>query len=143
MNAIAPIMTKKRGKLWKQTIFTPFFYASLLGRGKTLLPVVECDCYSTEEHKDVPYLETSVIHREQDRELTVFAVNRSLTDSMELETIFEHFGNCKLIEQIELYSDNLEDRNDAEKEYVMPKQVPLNQTVMLKKHSWNVLRFRY
>ena len=36
INVIAPIMTEKGGKAWKQTIFYPYMYASLLGRGATL-----------------------------------------------------------------------------------------------------------
>ncbi|MBE7042597.1 MAG: alpha-N-arabinofuranosidase [Ruminococcaceae bacterium] len=143
VNAIAPFVTEKKGKLWKQTIFAPFFYSSLFGRGKTLLPIVECDCYSTKEHYNIPYLETSVIHRETEKELVVFAVNRSLAESMELEPVFEHFEGCRLIEQIELYSDDLAETNNADKERVMPNIVSAEQSIILKKHSWNMLRFQY
>ena len=42
--------------------------------------VQNCDTYSTGNQKEVPYLETSVIHNAEKQELVVFAVNRSLEE---------------------------------------------------------------
>jgi len=144
VNAIAPIMTDKdTGKIWLQTIFYPFMYASKYGRGTTMRSVMECDTYSTEKHKDVPYLEASVIHNENKRELVVFALNRSLEEDMELEPVFENFGKCILKEHIELYADDLYVKNSVKEEMVTPKSVDGGEKIILKKHSWNMLRFSY
>ena len=41
VNVIAPIMTEKGGKAWKQTTYYPFYYASVYGRGTALNLVVK------------------------------------------------------------------------------------------------------
>ena len=142
VNVIAPIMTENGGKAWAQTIFYPFMYASANGNGVTMKPVVKCDTYSTKGHADVPYIETSVTYDAEKGELVVFATNRSLTDDMELELIFEDFGECGLVEHVELYCDDLKAVNDKDHERVAPVNVPVSGgAIKLKKHSWNMLRF--
>lgn len=149
VNAIAPIMTENGGKLWKQTIFYPFVYASRYGRGKTLKSVVSCDTYNTDLDTNVPYLEASVINNEKNRELVVFAVNRSLEENMELSLDLDGFENAELIEHIELYSDDLDATNTKECQSVHPVKVETAETgscvrkACLNKHSWNMLRFSY
>lgn len=143
VNAIAPIMTTPGGSAWVQTIYYPFMNASLYGRGTALKTVTKCDTYATEKHKNVPYLESAVVHNEENREVILFAVNRSLDSSMELVPVFENFGDCTLMEHIVLYADDVKSVNTAEKEAVMPRSVPTDEKIILKKHSWNMLRFSY
>ncbi len=143
VNVIAPIMTETGGKVWKQTIFYPFLYASRYGRGTVMQPIVNCDTYSTEKHKDIPYIETSVIHNSKENELVVFAVNRSVCEEAELESVFENFGECTLVEHIELYSDDLKAVNSKDFEAIKPNSVTDGEKVILKKHSWNMLRYTY
>ncbi|MBE7024756.1 MAG: alpha-N-arabinofuranosidase [Ruminococcaceae bacterium] len=143
VNAIAPIMTNPGGKAWLQTIYYPFLYASLYGRGTALRTEIKCDAYSTEKHQNVPYLESAVIHNAENHELILFAVNRCMTDGMELIPLFENFGDSTLIEHIELYAENPEEKNTAEKESVRAQNVPIGEKIILKKHSWNMLRFSY
>ena len=53
------------------------------------------------------------------------------------------------IEHIELYSDDLKAMNTEEEEKVAPANVEVSvevssvQKVMLKKHSWNMIRYQY
>lgn len=149
VNVIAPIMTENGSKAWAQTIFYPFMYASANGRGVTMRPVIKCEKYSTSKHKNVPYIEASVIHNEEKKELVVFAVNRSLEESMELELTFENFGSCTPVEHVELYSDDLKAENTKDCEKVAPVKVEVNNIdssnhcVTLKKHSWNMVKFIY
>ena len=143
VNVIAPIMTENGGKAWAQTIFYPFMYASAFGNGTTLRSVVRCDRFSTEKHTNAPYLVTSVIHNEETREILVYAVNRSLTEDMELDIQLDSFGDCCLKEHMELYCDDLKAVNRKDSAPVVPKAVDLGETIRLQKHSWNMLKFTY
>lgn len=145
VNVIAPIMTENGGKAWAQTIFYPFMYASVYGNGVTLRTVIESDSYSTKERRSVPYLVSSVVHDIEAGNIIVYAVNRSMEEDMELNIAFENFENCKLIEHIELYCDDIKAVNDQDTARVAPKPVEINENspIILKKHSWNMLRFAY
>ena len=149
VNVIAPIMTENGGKAWAQTIFYPFMYASLNGRGTALRTVKECDSYTTRDKLTVPYVDASVIFNEEKREITVFAFNRSLNEDAELTLSLEGFDTAKMISHTELYSDDLKCVNTKESSTVSPIDVPVTDsassthTVTLKKHSWSMLKFSY
>ena len=150
VNVIAPIMTEDMGKAWVQPTFYPFMYMSNRGRGTALKTLVECDSYPS-KHKeyDIPYLETSVINNEEKRELVVFAVNRSLSEDMELNLCFENFEDTIANEHVMLYNDDLKITNSAEKENVTPVNVEISDVkgkehkVALKKHSFNMIVYKY
>jgi hypothetical protein len=63
---------------------------------------------------------------------------------MELSLTAEDFEDLELIEHIELYCDDLKAITDADTERVAPVSLPCTDTdsVTLKKHSWNMLRFK-
>ncbi len=149
VNVIAPIMTKTGGGIWVQTIFYPFMYASTQGRGETLRPIIKSESYRSSDEMDIPYLETSIVHNQEKKELVVFAVNRSLDEEMELSMTFDGFSDCTPVEHVELYCDDLKAINTEEEEVVAPVQVEvakecsIHQKVMLKKHSWNMIRYQY
>ncbi|MBO5453560.1 MAG: alpha-N-arabinofuranosidase [Clostridia bacterium] len=142
VNAIAPIMTEKGGKAWVQANYYPFMYASKYGNGTVLQQVISCDTFSSSKHEKVPYIASSVIYNEEEKEIYVFAVNRSLTDEIELNMNFENFGNCNLAEHIELYCDDIEAVNTKDNEAVTPQKV-ISDKAVLKKHSWNLLKYKY
>ncbi|MBR5307731.1 MAG: alpha-N-arabinofuranosidase [Clostridia bacterium] len=149
VNIIAPIMTEKGGKAWCQTIYYPFMYGSNYGRGTVMQTITECDSYKTKYADVVPYIESSVINNEEKREICVFAVNRNLEEDMELTLSFESFGECETIEHVMLYHDDMCITNGADVENVAPINVEFDKaksaehTVVLKKHSWNMIRFKY
>lgn len=142
VNVIAPIMTEVGGKSWTQTIFYPFMYASLYGRGTALSAQVSCDTY-TVEGKKIPYIYSSAV--DTGSELVVFAINRSLTDNTTLDLSASGYEGLTLVEHIELYHDDLKVTNNKDEQNVKPSQVPISQSgeINLKKHSWNMLRFKY
>ena len=146
VNVIAPIMTKNGGNAWVQTIFYPFMYSSVYGRGQTLRTITESDTYvASKEKQNVPYLYSSVIDNAEKGELVIFAVNRSLDEDIDLELQLENFENCQLKEHIELYCDDLKATNDAKNQRVIPSvasSVSLD-SIKLKKHSWNMLKIKY
>ena len=119
-------------------------YGSLYGNGDTLRTVIECDHYETKKNREVPYLASSVIYNEETEEVLIYAVNRSLDEAMELDVSLEGFESVKPLEHTELYSDDLKAVNDKETERVSARSVAVeeNAPVMLKKHSWNMLRYK-
>lgn len=150
VNVIAPIMTRNGGGAWAQTTFYPFLYASNYGRGETMRAIVNCeDSYVSRDGLCVPYLETSVIHDPEKKEITVFAVNRSKTEDMELSLTLEGFENAAAIEHVELYHDDLKAVNTEENVCVFPEKRAISsitskhQKINLKKHSWNMVRYTY
>jgi len=143
VNAITPIMTEKGGKLWHQTVYYPFMLASANGRGEAMRTVLNCDTYDTEEHKAVPYIESGVTHNAEKREITVFAVNRSMESDIELASVFEGFGKVTLMSHTELYSEDIMAKNSADCDLVSPAEVALSEKTVLRKHSWNMLKYSY
>ncbi len=142
VNVIAPIMTENGGKAWAQTIYWPFLYTSLYGRGTALRCIVECDSYETKAYGTVPYVEAIATRNES--ELTIFAVNRSLENDIEMELDLSDFGEMSLVGHIKLNCADLKAVNTAvQPDKVMPsKGKTENMTATLEKHSWNVIRFR-
>ncbi len=143
INVIAPIMTEKNGTAWTQTTFYPFMYASLHGRGTVMRAIVNCESYQTSDCFRVPYLASSVLHNEKEKQLVVFAVNRSLEEDMEIQFLPEGFLGARLIRHIELYSDDMKQINSPEMQNVQPKERELCDTQILRKHSWNMLVYQY
>ena len=141
VNVIAPIMTENNGKAWKQTIFYPYMYASLYGKGSTLNSRVECDSYKSSEGWDIPYLFASVIDNKENNEVLLFVVNRSLDNDIELS--LDGFDGLTPFEHIELYNDDLNTVNDKDNERIVPTRRDVsNGSIKLKKHSWNMIRFK-
>jgi len=145
VNVIAPIMTEDGGKAWVQTIFYPFLYASRYGRGATLRAEVTGENYVSPEGWDVPYLLTSVIDNTAEGELVIFAENRSLDADMALTLDVDGYEGLTPVEHIELYCEDMKAINSKDEAPVLPvqRELPADGTICLKKHSWNMLRFRY
>lgn len=142
VNVIAPIMTENGGKSWVQTIFYPYMYGSVYGNGTVMRAVIDCDRVSTKNHGNVPCVEVCAVHDAEKGEMVLFVLNRSLTDEVTLSSVFEDFGDCELFEHIELYSDDLKAINDKDTERVSPVKREIADEVVLKKHSWNMLRYK-
>ena len=138
VNVIAPIMTNDEG-CWLQTIFYPFMHASVYGRGKAVNLDIACDTYDTEELKKVPYVTAAATETEAG-EITVFAVNRSLEDSAEIDGT--GFDGMKLVSHTVLTCDDMKAVNSYEDpEHIVPAELPVTDKIVLPAHSWNVLRY--
>ena len=144
VNVIAPIMTENGGRCWAQTIFYPFMDASRYGRGMSLHTAVECDTYDAGQYGKTPYLEAIALADEESRSVTVFAVNRSLEEEMELSVSVTGFGALRMLGHTVLHCDDLKAVNTADSpDTVQPRELPVEDTVVLPPQSWNVLRFAY
>ncbi|MBW8349506.1 alpha-N-arabinofuranosidase [Bacillus sp. IITD106] len=148
VNVIAPIMTETGGPAWKQTIFYPYMHASKYGRGVVLNPIVSSPKYDSKDFTDVPVLDTTAVYNEENEELTIFAVNRDLEDSLHLECDIRNFEGYKVAEHIVLENAGLKQVNTASSQAVAPHNNgdAMNDnghvTATLPKLSWNVIRLK-
>ncbi|WP_151734943.1 alpha-N-arabinofuranosidase ['Paenibacillus yunnanensis' Narsing Rao et al. 2020] len=149
INTIAPVMTDTGGALWLQTTYYPFLHASNFGRGTVLLSNVNAPKYDSKDFTDVPYLESVAVFNEEEGQLTIFAVNRHLEESMTLNIDVRSFSGLQLIEHIVMESDDLKAANTKEDpNRVLPRtggQTKVDQGVVtsqLSRASWNVIRLQ-
>ena len=105
--------------------------------------IVNCESYQTSDCFRVPYVASSVLHNEKEKQLVVFAVNRSLEEDMEIQFLPEGFPGARLIRHIELYSDDMKQINSPEMQNIQPKERALCDNQILRKHSWNMLVYQY
>ena len=64
VNVIAPIMTEPGGAAWRQTIYYPYYFASVYGRGVALQLTVRSPGYDADVADNVPYLDIAGVHDE-------------------------------------------------------------------------------
>lgn len=146
VNVIAPIMTEKNGPAWKQTIYYPYLHASKYGRGIALQSVISSPKHDTIDFTDVNDVESIAIYNEEKEEVTIFAVNRNLSDDINLECDVRSFDGYKIIEHIVLENNDMKAVNSIVKETVTPKLANRSElidgilTSQLSKVSWNVIR---
>ncbi|MFV0242831.1 MAG: alpha-N-arabinofuranosidase [Lacrimispora sphenoides] len=149
VNVIAPVMTERGGgRAWKQTIFYPFMHASKYGRGIVLKPILSSPRHDTKTHEDVTDIECVAVMNEEKEELTIFAVNRNISQDIELLTDMRGMGEYQLLEHIVLEHTDLKMCNTAGEEMVRPVSTKRSQMngdnliSILGKASWNVIRLR-
>ena len=161
VNAIAPIMTETGGPAWRQTIFFPFADMSNLGRGRVLRTSVDGPTYATtyydprgsDDHRfpmpAAPYVKLSIVHDQEGGHVTVFALNRHLTETMPVEVVARGFGGLALQRATQLRHDDLEATNTRDRpEHVKPALLGAVEvkgervSAQLPPASWNVIRLR-
>lgn len=147
VNVIAPIMTRNGGGCWAQTIYYPFLHASTFGRGTALRALVDSPVYDCADYERVPLIDATATLAD-DGSVTVFCVNRDLTEDFALEVDLHGFGSLRIGEHIVLHHDdvhavNTEDAPNA----VAPCAGPGGEidgekaTIRIPALSWNVVRF--
>jgi alpha-L-arabinofuranosidase len=113
VNVIAPIMTDPKGAAWRQTIYYPYYLASRFGRGTALNLQVSAPGYDAEVADNVPYVDVSGVHNEEDGTLTFFAVNRHGTESIDVEVALNGFTASAVVDHQVMTHSNLEATNTA------------------------------
>lgn len=149
VNVIAPISTENGGPLWLQTTYFPYLHASLYGRGTVLHPMISSPKYDAKDFTDVPYLEAVSVYNEELQEVTVFAVNRHLTEGLDLTVDLRSFGKISVLEHLVLENEDLKAANTKDNPHnVRPHSrgnaIQDNGQIraLLAKASWNVIRLK-
>ena len=145
VNVIAPIMTREGGGAWAQTIYYPLMQASAYGRGTALKPIVQCDKADTKHYCDVPEVDAAAVVNE-DGGVTVFAVNRNLTEDVALALDTRAFPALTPEFHSVLHHDDLKAVNTEQNPgNVKPVNVPVRMEdgkIVLPAASWNVIRLK-
>ncbi len=147
VNVIAPIMTEENGPAWKQTIYYPYLHASKYGRGIALNPALRSSRHDTKDFSGVTDVESVAVWNDEKEEITVFAVNRDLEESIVLETDLRGFPGYVLQEHIVLEHEEFKAANSPAAQAVSPKIATdrdQREGDILKSRlspaSWNVIR---
>lgn len=156
VNVIAPIMTRKGGGAWRQTIFHPFSLSSANGRGSVLRQVVESPAYEAnfgfmtdgrpEKLEGVPFLTSAAVINPKTGETVIFAVNRSLDKELELTVELQNMEETRVLDWSVLHHANLKAVNTELMEEVKPREATGailksgRLSLSLPPASWNMLR---
>ncbi|MCL2866752.1 MAG: alpha-N-arabinofuranosidase, partial [Clostridia bacterium] len=104
--------------------------------------------YDAKYFTGVPYVDASAV-RDNEGNVTVFAVNRHLTENTALTADLRSFGRFRLIEHSVMTHEDMEAANTQENpNKVFPVAIPTRAfprdrqpEIILPKASWNVIRF--
>jgi alpha-N-arabinofuranosidase len=147
VNVIAPIMTDLKGGAWRQPTFYPFLHASRFGRGEVRYVNLSGPKFDCKARTDVDCLDSVAVYNEEQRETTLFVLNRSLEVDISAEITVA--GAKELIGHFQLAGYDVKAVNSLGNEQVRPYTVKGGKMdgerleVQLPKLSWNVLRFRH
>ncbi len=148
VNVIAPIFTKTGGGAFRQTIFYPFAAMSKYARGNALKPIIDCPKYDCKDFTDVPYLESVASYDEENEEITLFVVNRSMEEDIQLDISLLGFEGYKVVSFDSMDGYDVKKENTFGDESVKMHSNPLpieegkNTVANLKALSFNVIRFK-
>ncbi len=147
VNVIAPIMTRNGGGCWAQTIFYPYMHASRYGRGTALRAIVNTPVYDCRDYEGVPMIDATAT-QDDEGTVTVFCVNRDMSEDYCLAIDLRSFGDMKLNEHILLHNDDVKAVNTEDNPgCVAPAPGPGGTVdagkaeIRIPALSWNVIRF--
>lgn len=106
VNVIAPIMTEPGGRIWRQTTFHPFALTARYAVGDVLRVVVDTPTHETARFGETPLVDAVATHDPQTGEVAVFAVNRSLTESLTVRVDARAFDGADVVEALTLANDD-------------------------------------
>jgi alpha-L-arabinofuranosidase len=145
VNVIGAIMTETGGPAWRQTIFHPFAQASKFGHGEVLRANVESDSFTAATPAKLDTLLATVLHDGATGRVAVFALNRSVDQSMQLNVDLPSLGKRRLLFASELHHPDLKAENTRQAPEAVKPALRTDVSVTaeglsttLKPLSWNV-----
>ena len=115
VNVIAPIRAEKGGPAWRQTIYYPYQFASLYGRGEALRVAVDGPTYNCSVADDVAYMDIAATHDRDAATVSLFILNRHLTDTADLDMTLTGFAGARLIDHRVMEGHDLRAVNGPDK----------------------------
>lgn len=147
VNVIAPIRTEPGGPAWRQTIFHPFALTARHARGDVLRVEPDGPVVDTAAHGAVPVLDAVATHDQETGAVAIFAVNRHLTEPLDLTADLRALGDLTVTGADYLGEEDLGLVNDrADPDRVRPRALAVADpdggrlTVRLPRTSWSVIR---
>nr|SIP63158.1 Alpha-N-arabinofuranosidase (EC 3.2.1.55) [uncultured bacterium] len=148
-----------RAHVWKGAAYHPFTQMIRWARGISLLCPVECERWDVPGYaiddmnqyggfEGVEAVQAAAAWDEAAGTLTVFAINADTENDQALQIDARGFAGWRLLEHIEMYSDDPSARNTYERpDALLPRRAADTRddggtvTARLRKASWNVFRF--
>lgn len=118
VNVIAPIMTNVDG-IYLQTIYYPYSWALKFARGSVLNLLVESSTYEVTGFDQVPHVDVSGSFDQITGKLSLFALNRDLSKSHDVEVVWEDTVPKQITSASILTGDDLKASNS----FSAPKRV--------------------
>ncbi|WP_341977355.1 alpha-N-arabinofuranosidase [Microbacterium sp. LWO13-1.2] len=112
VNVIAPIMTEPGGDAWRQTTFFPFSVTSRLAKGEIVKPRIDVGTYETKVYGEAPLVDSVVTT--DGPQSAVFLVNRSQTESIEVQIAVTELGATSIDEAVTVWDDDVYAKNTLE-----------------------------
>jgi alpha-N-arabinofuranosidase len=148
-NVIGLIKTEPGGAAWRQSIFHPLAHVTRWAHGSVLRLQPVCATYESSAHGTVPVLEAAATLDEAGSALTLFIVNRSQAEAVDLECDLRALSRVASIEQHVLNGRDTDGGNTQDNpDRVRPRSVtpPIPDGgrlhVQLAPVSWNVIRLQ-
>ena len=145
VNCISHLRTRNGGGCWALPPYYAFLHYCNYGRGTAMDTKVISDTYDCRDFTDVPYLDAQAVIGD-DGSITIFAINRSLDDALEMETELRGFEEYHVEKHIVLTADDAKATNTEENpENVIPREdgnavcEDGRVKAVLEKMSWNVI----
>lgn len=147
-NCISHIRTRTGGSCWVLPPYYAFLHYSLYGRGTVLIPRIHSPKYDSRDYTDVPYLDAVPVLND-DETITVFAVNRSLNETLPLRIELRGFDGCYIPDEcITLSHPDSKATNTEENPNLVqpcPGSAAIEDGLLctnLAPLSWNVIRMK-
>ena len=147
VNVIAPIMTEPGGRAWRQTIFHPFAQASRYAAGDVLQVAVEAPTLRDGEVRRGRAVDAVATRDAETGDVAVFAVNRSLTETVTLEVDLRSLPGLRVVEATTLANPDHTWSATADDDTSVAPRVNTTATVrdgrvsvQVPPVSWNVVR---
>ena len=157
-HGLQSIADTDRDHVWKRAGHYPFTQLMKYGRGQSLKTVIDCDTYDIPGYaishqfqyrtmEGVGYIDAASAFDEDKEELNIFVINRDWTGDTNVDLDVSAFTGYKLVEHIQLYSEDIDAVNTYEAPDTIVPTVNVETmlqdgiiTACLKKLSWNVFR---
>jgi alpha-N-arabinofuranosidase len=124
VNIISFIHTSREGLL-KHTSFYPFAMVSNNARGNSLDALVRAPTYDTTQYGDMPLLDVSASHDPETGKQAVFIVNRSQTDPVVTELIWQDGAPARVAAVHQIAGTDVKAENTFENPHnIVPVQLP-------------------
>lgn len=145
------ITSNPQGKAIRQAVFYPFQEAAQYASGGYCLQaaVDEMPKLVTDHYGEHDALQNACVYHPDTGEIALFSANLDMKEEVVLHVDLSSFGELEAVERLEIYSEDMDDRNTFADEFkVVPRKLPANKPEkgkvqeVLKPHSWNVFRYR-
>src|SRR5579863_7186150 len=110
VNVIAPIMTNADG-LYRQTIYYPYSWGLQYAHGAVLDLLIESSTYDVKGMDQVPHVDVSGTFNHDDGSISMFLLNRDLTDAHEVEIVWEDAAPARVLASSVLTGNDLKASN--------------------------------